>query len=96
MEQAEAEQRLPRHAYKQLPLTGAAQSMMPMYRRPDSFGRIQIPDEYGYYPIQPERQKTAGWRSLDDMYEANPAWRGYTTAIARRCGGRCARHSRRF
>ena len=72
MEQAEAEQRLPRHAYKQLPLTGAAQSMMPMYRRPDSFGRIQIPDEYGYYPIQPERQKTAGWRSLDDMYEATP------------------------
>ena len=72
MEQAEAEQRLPRHAYKQLPLTGAAQSMMPMYRRADSFGRIQIPDEYGYYPIQPERQKTAGWRSLDDMYEATP------------------------
>jgi len=58
--QAVAEQRLPRHAYKQLPLTGAAQSMMPMYRRPDSFGRIQVPDEYGYYPLQPEFKETAG------------------------------------
>ena len=78
-EQAAAEQRLPRHAYKQLPLTGAAQSMMPMYRRPDSFGRIQVPDEYGYYPPQPERKETAGWRSLDDMYEATP--RGEVTGL---------------
>ena len=36
--------------YKQLPLTGAIQSMMPMFRRSDSFGRIEIPDEFGYYP----------------------------------------------
>ena len=39
-----------RHPYKQLPLTGAIQSMMPMFRRSDSFGRIEIPDEFGYYP----------------------------------------------
>ena len=43
-------QRLQRHAYKELPLTGAAQSLMPMYRRPDSFGRIDVPDDFGYYP----------------------------------------------
>ena len=39
-----------RHLYKQLPLTGAIQSMMPMFRRSNSFGRIEIPDEFGYYP----------------------------------------------
>ena len=39
-----------RHLYKQLPLTGAIQSMMPMFRRYNSFGRIEIPDEFGYYP----------------------------------------------
>ena len=37
------------HPYKQLPLTGAIQSMMPMYRRSDSFGHIEVPDEFGYY-----------------------------------------------
>ena len=39
-----------RHPYKQLPLTGAIPCMMPMFRRSDSFGRIEIPDEFGYYP----------------------------------------------
>ena len=47
---AVAEQRPMRHPYKQLPLTGATQSLMPMYRLSTSFGRIEIPDEFGYYP----------------------------------------------
>ena len=47
---ATLEQRLARDQYKELPLTGAMQSMMPMYRLPGSFGRIRIPDEYGHYP----------------------------------------------
>ena len=45
-----ATQRPMRHPYKELPLTGATQSMMPMYRRSDGFGRIEIPDKFGYYP----------------------------------------------
>ena len=49
-ESSTAAQKPMRHPYKQLPLTGAIQSMMPMYRRSDSFGRIEIPDEFGYYP----------------------------------------------
>ena len=47
---ATAEQRPMRHPYKELPLTGATQSLMPMYRLSSSFGRIEIPDEFGYYP----------------------------------------------
>ena len=43
-----AEQRMPRDAYKELPLTGAMQSMMPSYRLPTSFSRIRAPDEYGH------------------------------------------------
>ena len=46
-----------RHSYKELPLTGAIQSMMPSYRRPDSFGRICEPDEYGYYHGHRERRQ---------------------------------------
>jgi hypothetical protein len=42
-------QRLPRDAYRELPLTGAVQSMMPSYRLSRSFGRIRVPDEYGHY-----------------------------------------------
>ena len=49
-ESSTAASRLLLHPYKQLPLTGAIQSMMPMFRRSDSFGRIRIPDEFGYYP----------------------------------------------
>ena len=40
---ATLEQRPARDPYKELPLTGAMQSMMPMYRLPGSFGRIRIP-----------------------------------------------------
>ena len=46
-----AESRPMRHPYKELPLTGATQSMMPMYRRSNSFGRVEVPDEFGYYPV---------------------------------------------
>ena len=37
-----AESRPMRHPYKELPLTGATQSMMPMYRRSNSFGHIDV------------------------------------------------------
>ena len=47
---ATAEQRPMHHPYKELPLTGATQSLMPMYRLSSSFGNIEIPDEFGYYP----------------------------------------------
>ena len=43
------QQRMPRDAYKELPLTGAMQSMMPSYRLSANFGRIRVPDEYGHY-----------------------------------------------
>ena len=57
-----AEQRPMRNPYKELPLTGAIQSMMPMYRRSDSFGQVEIPDEYGYYPsVATERTDNSGW-----------------------------------
>ena len=47
---AALEQRVTRNPYKELPLTGAVQAMMPRYRLSESFGRIRLPDEYGYYP----------------------------------------------
>ena len=46
---AAAEQRPHRDAYKELPLTGCVQSMMPTYRLSRSFGHIRVPDEYGHY-----------------------------------------------
>ena len=61
-EKSTAAARVMRHPYKQLPLTGATQSMMPMYRRSDSFGRIEIPDEFGYYPeAATEHSENDGW-----------------------------------
>ena len=47
---AALEQRTSRNPYKELPLTGAVQTMMPRYRLSESFGRIRLPDEYGHYP----------------------------------------------
>ena len=61
-----------RHPYKQLPLTGAIQSMMPMFRRSDSFGRIEIPDEFGYYPeAATEHSKNDGWLPYNKEYAVN-------------------------
>ena len=67
-----------RHPYKQLPLTGAIQSMLPMFRRSDSFGRIEIPDEFGYYPeaatehsekrAATEHSKNDGWLPYGKEY----------------------------
>ena len=51
-----------RHPYKELPLTGATQSMMPMYRRSNSFGHIEIPNEFGYYPgVTTGQSEKCGW-----------------------------------
>ena len=69
------------HPYKQLPLTGAIQSMMPMFRRSDSFGRIEIPDEFGYYPkaatehcekrTATEHSEDDGWLSYGNEFSLN-------------------------
>ena len=71
-----------RHLYKQLPLTGAMQSMMPMFRRSDSFGRIEIPDEFGYYPeaatehsekrAATEHSENDGWMPYGKEYAVDP------------------------
>ena len=68
-----AESRPMRHPYKELPLTGAIQSMMPMYRRSDSFGHIEIPDEFGYYPgAATERPENGGWLPYAKEYAVGP------------------------
>ncbi len=58
-----------RHPYKELPLTGATQSMMPMYRRSNSFGQIEIPAEFGYYPRDAtEDSENGGWLPYANEY----------------------------
>ena len=59
------------HSFKQLPLTGAIQSMMPNFRRSDSFGRIHEPDEYGYYQGHRERKQPphVGLQNCYEEYE---------------------------
>ena len=81
-ERSTAAARPVRHAYKQLPLTGAIQSMMPMFRRFDSFGRIQIPDEFGHYPeaatehaeerAATEHSEHQGWLPYGQEYVVDP------------------------
>ena len=71
-----------RHAYKQLPLTGAIRSMMPTFRRSDSFGRIEIPDAFGYYPeaatehaekkAATEHSENRGWLPYGQEYIVDP------------------------
>jgi hypothetical protein len=69
-----AEQRPMRNPYKELPLTGATQSMMPMYRRSDSFGQVEVPDEYGYYPGDAtERTNSSGWIPHGKEYVVDPS-----------------------
>ena len=69
-----------RNPYKELPLTGATQSMMPMYRRSDSFGQVEVPDEYGYYPsVATERTDNSGWLPHGKEYVVDPS--GEVTAL---------------
>jgi hypothetical protein len=64
---------VPRHPYKELPLTGAVQSMMPMYRSSGSFGRIDVPDEFGHYPeAATERSSNEGWLTRNQQYIVEP------------------------
>ena len=64
-----AESRPERHPYKELPLTGATQSMMPTYRRSNSFGRIDIPDEFGHYAkTAAEHAENGGWLTYAKEY----------------------------
>ena len=46
---AEAELRAPRNFYREVPLTGCQQSLLPTYRLPQAFGRIEVPDDYGLW-----------------------------------------------
>ena len=69
-----AESRPMRHPYKELPLTGATQSMMPMYRRSNSFGHIEIPDEFGYYPgVTTGQSENGGWLPYAKEYVVGPS-----------------------
>jgi hypothetical protein len=73
-ESAIAESRPMRHPYKELPLTGATQSMMPMYRRSSSFSHIEIPDEFGYYPgAATEHSENGGWLPYAKEYAVGPS-----------------------
>jgi HAMP domain-containing protein len=73
-EKAITEQRPMRHPYKELPLTGATQSMMPMYRRSNSFGQIEIPDEFGYYlGDATEHANNGGWLPYAREYVVEPS-----------------------
>ena len=72
-----------RHPYKELPLTGATQGMMPMYRRSISFGHIELPDEFGYYPeatteqseegAATEHSENGGWLAYAKEYTVAPS-----------------------
>ena len=69
-----AESRPMRHPYKELPLTGATQSMMPMYRRSNSFGHIEIPDEFGYYQgVTTGQSENGGWLPYAKEYVVGPS-----------------------
>ena len=71
MEEAKAiaEQRPLRHPYKEMPLTGAHQSMLPTYRLSSSFGRIAVPDEFGnYQETATERLGAPGWLSCNEEF----------------------------
>ena len=52
-EKASQEQRPPRHGYKDVPLTGCHQSVMPLYRLPGAFGTICEPDDRGLFREPP-------------------------------------------
>ena len=63
-----------RHPFKELPLTGATQSMMPMYRRSNSFGRIEVPDEFGYYPGAATKLSVeCGWLPYAKEFDVEPS-----------------------
>ena len=69
-----AESRPMRHPYKELPLTGATQSMMSMYRRSNSFGHIEIPDEFGYYQgVTTGQSENGGWLPYAKEYVVGPS-----------------------
>ena len=51
-EKAAQEQRPPRHGYRDVPLTGCHQSVMPTYRLPGAFGNITEPDERRLFRVE--------------------------------------------
>ena len=55
-EQAAVERRPPRNGYKNVPLTGCHQSVMPAYRLPGSFSDIPAGDERGLLRRSEERE----------------------------------------
>lgn len=64
-----AEQRPPRHPYKETSLRGAVQSLLPTWRSPQSFGRIVTPDEFGHYDIKPSTVTCdAGLNDVNTVY----------------------------
>ena len=55
-ERAAVERRPPRNGYKDVPLTGCHQSVMPVYRLPGSFGDIAAGDERGIVRRSEDRE----------------------------------------
>ena len=55
-ERAAVERRPPRNGYKDVPLTGCHQSVMPVYRLPGSFGDIAAGDERGLVRRSEDRE----------------------------------------
>ena len=69
-----AESRPMRHPYKALPLTGATQSMMPVCRRSNSFGHIDVPDEFGCYQgVATQHFENGGWFPYANEYVVGPS-----------------------
>ena len=66
---AMAEQRSPQEVYKELPLTGAVQSMMPSYRLSKTFGNISVPDEYGHDTVH--RGVDTGRAALGELHDVD-------------------------
>jgi len=56
------------HPYKELPLTGACQSLMPTFRLASFFGCIKVPDEFGYYPESDCKPSPEGWLENKKQY----------------------------
>ena len=89
-DRAAIEQRAARGPYRELPLTGAMQSMMPPYRLSESFGRIRLPDEYGYYPgaeAAAEHEVSCGLCRKGRGVRLRRGWRSHGASTSKRIRG---------
>ena len=76
-EKAMQEQRPPRQGYKDVPLTGCHQSVMPVYRLSGTFGKMLEPDERGLFRMEQtadagQMEQTADARRMEQRL----LWKG--------------------